>query len=641
MQTTLTATLSGRLLKTMLCTNSPLKQITEKCTASIHVKRIALVGLTVLFLFFLQGSGLLAMEGEEGEVTPSRTQTTATHNIPQPTNTPAPPSCINNNIDIHLRCLINRNELTGDPSTGRNLPDILTSPLAQLGRKLFFTTDLGGENDAACVSCHLPYLGGGDALSLSIGNGAVDFRLLGPGRQLKEDSPHVIRDENGVIIDPGPTEPRNAPTTFNVGLLDSVLFWDGRIESKGKTDLRNGGDGVGILTPDSLASMSGEKQVDPEAIGNLPSAQAMFPPTSPIEMKGTMFQPVSEFGGFNRDSRVAARGALLNRMKTTSVVGENQAIITWAGLFQEAGHTSDFTFSDVTDAIAEYERSQLLIMNPWKAYVQGSQSALSDDAKKGAILFLTPLDEEVRTGVNGAGCIACHTGDAFTDEKFHVVGFPQIGRGGGRDKLPGADASTSTGDKNDTGRFFVTGNDEDLFAFKTPTLLNVEVTFPYGHAGSYTTLEAVVTHYSDPMKAVTEEYDFSQLMDVPAVQTDRMIENTRVILEHLSDELPPLDDPRDLKDIEVSQLVEFMTMLTDPCVKNRECLDKWVPSENELFPGKLIAHDPVDDKDYKQFFDLLNDRSSGGDASSAKADAGSMISIVMAILATYITFKTY
>ena len=100
--------------------------------------------------------------------------------------------------------------LTGDPTTGRVLPAI-TDAKAQLGKKLFFTKGLGGDDDSACVTCHHPSLGGGDGLSLSIGVGSENPDLLGPGR---------FHDVNAVggEFDGGPTVPRNAPTTFNIAM---------------------------------------------------------------------------------------------------------------------------------------------------------------------------------------------------------------------------------------------------------------------------------------------------------------------------------------------------------------------------------------------------------------------------------------
>ncbi|MDJ0919320.1 MAG: cytochrome c peroxidase, partial [Woeseiaceae bacterium] len=57
--------------------------------------------------------------------------------------------------------------LTGDPTTGRDLPSI-NDPLAQLGKLLFFSKSLSGDFDTACASCHHPALGGGDGLALPV-----------------------------------------------------------------------------------------------------------------------------------------------------------------------------------------------------------------------------------------------------------------------------------------------------------------------------------------------------------------------------------------------------------------------------------------------------------------------------------------
>ena len=504
-----------------------------------------------------------------------------------PTHTTASAPCYNENIDTHLRCLINRHALTGDPSIGRNLPDIQTSSLAKLGRMLFFSTDLGGNNDAACVSCHHPALGGGDRISLSIGAEAVDPKLLGPGRTLKPDSTFNIRDDNGNIIDPGPTEPRNAQTTFNVGMLDRGLFWDSRIESLARPPLKNGAGGCPIMTPDGPTGPDGNLNA-----ANLPAAQAHFPVTSTVELKGKAFEDIDTHGGFNTASRNAARASLVSRMKTTP---SNNGIPSWPSLFNEAGLQEDFSFTDIGNAIGEYERSQVLVNNPWKRYVQNNQlDALTTNAKRGAILFLTPHNEEVLPGRNGAGCAKCHSGDNFTDEKFHVVAIPQIGRGGGRDN--------GTGDKNDTGRFFVSGLEDDKFAFRTSPLLNVEVTGPYGHSGAYTTLEGIIRHYGNPAKAV-RNYDFSQLQDIPAPQTARMKENTQQALSVLSELVRPKGTPEDFEfnDDEVAQLEAFLLSLTDPCVKDHACLSQWIPEERSVFPGKLTPYDRFMDTRFTAF----------------------------------------
>ncbi|MDC9728802.1 MAG: cytochrome-c peroxidase [Methyloprofundus sp.] len=174
--------------------------------------------------------------------------------------------------DTVLREIIENQELTGDPSTGRNIPDIV-SPVAQLGMDLFYSKSLGGDQDSACVTCHHPVLGGGDNLSLPIGTESDSPDLLGVGR-------NNLTAENNP--EGGPPVPRNAPTTFNTALWDQVLFHDGRVESLDKLVTKNGSGSAGIRTPNSTDINT----ADPLAGRNLVHAQARFPVTSREEMKG-------------------------------------------------------------------------------------------------------------------------------------------------------------------------------------------------------------------------------------------------------------------------------------------------------------------------------------------------------------------
>ena len=447
--------------------------------------------------------------------------------------------------DAELQTLISQAQLTGDPSTGRTLPSINDAKV-QLGKKLFFTRGLGGNNDSACVSCHHPSLGGGDDLSLSIGVGAETPDLLGPGRF------HDMNAEatGGGEWDGGPTVPRNAPTTFNIAMWDSVLFHDGRVESLGKTIGVNGDDGLGIRTPDSDLGVA-----DPDAGATLAAAQSRFPVTSPEEMRGFIF----EAGNSNADLRAALEVKL-------SAPGD------WDEEFTTVYGSPTITYTRIADAIGEYERSQVFIDTPWKAYVEGDAAALSDEAKKGAILFFTSRED------GGANCASCHAGDFFTDEQFHVLAMPQIGRGKGDGVLK----------NDDFGRFRETKADADMYRFRTPSLINVEVTGPWGHAGAYTTLENVVRHMLDPFTAVAN-YDFSQLN--PTIQASDMLFNTQSALDRLEkSRIADVDGVHRavvFSEDDVTNLVEFLKALTDPCVKSRECLAPWVPDAGDTNPDGL------------------------------------------------------
>ncbi|MEA2023778.1 MAG: cytochrome c peroxidase [Actinomycetota bacterium] len=450
-------------------------------------------------------------------------------------------------LDDQLRVVIDAQSLTGDPSIGRDLPDI-GDPLAQLGMKLFYTKGLGGQQDSACVTCHHPTLGGGDGLPMSIGVGADIPDLLGPGRTHPG----------------GPFVPRNAPTTFNSGMWDEVMFHDGRVESLGKTPLMNGNDGYGIRTPDRPLGYP-----DVNAGPNLPAAQSMFPVVSEEEMRGFDFGTEIGNTGEARNGRVRDLLAQIigGYGEGVGVLNPNDWPAEFGTVFESDAPADELiTYSGISLALGEYERSQVFVDTPWKAYVEGADGAISEDAKQGALLFL-----------GEAACSTCHTGDFFTDEQFHVNAIPQIGVG--RD-------SGTFGD-DDWGRYLETGVDEDRYAFRTPTLTNVEVTGPYGHDGAYLTLEGIIRHHLNPKKAI-EEYDFGAVDS--SIRVGNAEAYTQAALEQLeenrSNGVFTVRDI-DLSDEQVDQLVAFLLTLTDPCVKSRQCLAPWIPDESVADPDGL------------------------------------------------------
>ncbi len=450
--------------------------------------------------------------------------------------------------DAELLSLVSAAGLTGDPTTGRTLPDI-TDAKAQLGKKLFFTKGLGGNDDSACVTCHHPVLGGGDDLSLSIGVGAEAPDLLGPGRF--HDMNAVITD--GGEFDGGPPVPRNAPTTFNLAMWDQALFHDGRVESLDKIAGANGAGVLGIRTPDSPDITT----ADPDAGPNLAAAQSRFPITSPEEMRGfTFVNP-----GTNADLRTALEAKL-------------KAFGGWDVEFTAAFGDDAITHLRIAEAIGEYERSQVFVNSPWKAYVEGDRAAISDSAKRGAKMFFSSVAD------GGANCTSCHSGDFFTDEQYHVLASPQIGRGKGDDN--------GTLGNDDFGRERETADVADRYKFRTPSLLNVEVTGPWGHAGGYTRLENMVRHMLNPEQAI-DNYDFSQLN--PTIQAADLLTNTQFALDQLefnrTSNVAEVHQNITFTDDDVTDLVEFLKALTDPCVKDRDCLAPWIPDASDTNPDGL------------------------------------------------------
>jgi len=117
---------------------------------------------------------------------------------------------------------------------------------------------------------------------------------------------------------------------------------------------------------------------------------------------------------------------------------------------------------NVLQAIATYERTIVSGSAPFDRWVEGEENAISNSAKQGFVLF------------NGkAGCSKCHSGWNFTDNQFHDIGLASP----------------------DQGRYKITGQQADLFAFKTPGLRNIGQRQPDMHDGSLPSLDVVLGHY--------------------------------------------------------------------------------------------------------------------------------------------------
>lgn len=117
----------------------------------------------------------------------------------------------------------------------------------------------------------------------------------------------------------------------------------------------------------------------------------------------------------------------------------------------------------VVKALAAYVRSLVSPATRFDAWIEGDGRALSAAEVRGFGLF---------TGK--AGCVLCHAGWRFTDDRFHDIGLQS----------------------KDPGRGAVPGGTPGLRAFKTPSLREAVHTAPYMHDGSLPTLAAVVGHYA-------------------------------------------------------------------------------------------------------------------------------------------------
>ena len=465
-------------------------------------------------------------------------------------------------LDEWLRAVIVEQGLTGNPATPRRqqqrTPD--QDPAIKLGQLLFFSHSLSGDLTASCATCHHPDFGGSDALSLGIGVAPQDAAKIGPERRL--DSTKDLDP----AADGGPNMHRNSQTIFNSALFDRSMTFDGRVFVLDEETIP-GGKGQAIRTPES-GNVSDASDVD-----GLLEVFVKFPLTNHNEMRAYLF---------SAESQEEYREHLVQRLRGERDEGmlSPEGAANWLSLFRQAFNQPDasaeevITLANVQRALATYIESMIFIESPWKRFVQGNDSAISLSAKRGARLFYETREE------GGLGCGACHSGDFFTNEAFYNVAFPQIGRGFMR------------AEKDDIGRWASTRREADKYAFRVPSLLNIALTMPYGHAGTFDSLQDTIRYHANPRQGVAD-YDFS-LVNLAQYQGELSYsyaqDHTLKALNAISFlDAEPLLPGRDLTDREIADLTSFMRTLTDDCARNHLCRNQWTPALDEDPDGNLLV----------------------------------------------------
>jgi len=248
-----------------------------------------------------------------------------------------------------------------------------------------------------------------------------------------------------------PHPPDNAPTEARVRLGRS-LFFDPRLSGSGVmscgtchnpglswTDGLERGVGHGMKT---LARRT-------PTILNVAWAEALFWDGRADTLEEQALGPISSGDEMNMPLEV-----LVPRLRA---IGE------YAALFEAAYPGEGVTEQTIAKAIASFERTVVSERAPFDAWIEGDESAIDAEAKAGFVLF----NEKAR-------CASCHSGWRFTDDSFHDIGVA------GEDRGRGA---------------VLKDIEVAQFAFKTPTLRNVDRRAPYMHDGSEKTLEDVIALY--------------------------------------------------------------------------------------------------------------------------------------------------
>ena len=426
----------------------------------------------------------------------------------------------------------------------------------RLGQLLFFDRILSGNKNIACATCHHPRFGTSDGVSLSLGEGAVG----------------LAQERHTVPTDPvSDRVPRNASALFFLGAKQfSRLFHDGRVEKDPNVKWSGG-----YWTP--------ARQQLPQGLINVLAVQAMFPVLSHVEMAGQ-----------KGENDIATAGSLREFTRVWQLLALRlQNIPEYVRLFKEAfvhiKHKQDISFVDAANAIAVFETVAFRADNsPFDMLLKtANRDVLPLSAQRGMDLFY-----------GRANCASCHSGKFLTDQSFHAIAMPQIGPG----KNDGWDSSywQATGyfkRVEDHGRGRVTFREEDNYKFRTPSLRNVALTGPWGHAGTFQTLEEVIRHHATPVESlnryrvaanvlpeinhVVEKTASGSRLIYQAINPVRLMDYRKhefwvQMNEQLRNQIENANElqPVFLTDLDIQDLVAFLNTLTDPVSKD---VERWIP----------------------------------------------------------------
>ena len=387
-----------------------------------------------------------------------------------------------------------------DTEVERRLGRQIDNQLADLGRNLFFDTVGGLNNDNNCAGCHAPSAGFGDTQSIAIGidnNGVV-----GPNRS-------------------GPRNQRRTPTIVNTALYPA-LMWNSRFASLTRNPFDNS---LGFVFP-------APEGMSLSYLPHLLTAQAFIPPTERVEVAGF------DFPGDSND----IRAEVLRRINAVPEYRKR-----FGKIFPSVRNGEPVTFDMFGAAIAEFEFTQVFADAPIDRFARGQRNAMSDDQKKGALLFF-----------GAANCVACHkvSGDSnemFSDFEQHVIGIPQVVPALANVVFDGP------GQNEDFGLEQVTGNSNDRYKFRTSPLRNVGLQPTFFHNGAFTTLEDAIRHHLNVVASAQGYSPAAAGLDLDLQGPTGPITPVLLRLD------PLLSQPMNLTAEEFRQLVEFIRYgLLDP-----------------------------------------------------------------------------
>jgi cytochrome c peroxidase len=247
--------------------------------------------------------------------------------------------------------------------------------------------------------------------------------------------------------------PKDNPYTVEKAALGKKLYFDTRLSA------------ANILSCAACHSPAyGWGDGQPRGVGHNMKQLGRRSPTIINAAYGQIFMWDGRASSLEEQALGPIRADVEMNLPIEQLMDKLKGIPEYAPLFQAVFPKEGMMPETIAKAIATYERTVVSGRAPFDAWIEGDTKAISEEAKRGFVLFNT----------KGA-CQECHSGWNFTDDSFHDIGLATADIGRGK-QLPGVIKMQH--------------------AFKTPGLREIARRGPYMHDGSVATLEAVMEHYN-------------------------------------------------------------------------------------------------------------------------------------------------
>lgn len=308
----------------------------------------------------------------------------------------------------------------------------LTAAKVELGKMLFFESAFGveakhnsGISTFSCGSCHVPAAGFRPNRMQGIADGAYGFGHNGEGREKLQEYADQEIDAQGA----------RPLSVLNVAFVTNSM-WNGSFGSEG---VNAGTEAMwGVFDPGTAINHQHLGTLEGQNIEGLKTHRLLYN------------RDLVEFYGYK-------------------------------GMFDEAfgdiPEEQRYNRTTASFAISAYLRQLLCNEAPFQRWLKGDVDAMSDEQKRGALLFF-----------GKAGCVRCHNEPNLGSMTFHALGVEDLYENGG--------LKTDINDRRNLGRGGFTGREEDMFRFRVPQLYNLGDSGPYFHGSSKQTLHEVMEYFN-------------------------------------------------------------------------------------------------------------------------------------------------